>query len=121
MALAERLGVKPDEQKNIQFFTSVGGPLDAHGIDGFISYICPIKDGQQKEFMVSFDITKNPDKDEQMKKADLLLGGDIPDPSDEGYNEEKSSGAINNYATEMAEIIQNKINDYQERHGGIYH
>lgn len=121
LALAEKLGVKPDEQKNIKIFTSIGGPLDAHGIDGFISYVCPIKDGQEKEFMVSFDITKNPDKDAQMMKADLLIGGDIPDSSDEGYNEEKYSGVINNYAAEMAGILQNKIKDHQERYGGIYH
>lgn len=116
LALADKLGLESDEQLDkLKIFTSLRGPLDAHGIDGFISFLCPAgKDGEQ-EVMVSFDVTKNPNKDEVRKAADMLIGGDIPDPSDEGYKEKDYLEIIDRYAGEMAEIIQQKRQQRETR------
>jgi len=109
LALAEKLGLESDEQMDkLKIFTTLGGPLDAHGVDGFISYACPADNGGEREVTVSFDVTRNPIKDEAPKAADLLIGGDIPDPSDENYKEDEYLGVIEGYAGKMARIIQEK-------------
>lgn len=110
LALAEKLGLESDEQLDkLKIFTSLRGPLDAHGIDGFITFLCPAGESGEEEIMVSFDVTKNPDKDEPIKAADMLIGGDIPDPSDEGYKEKDYLEIISKYAEEAAEVIQEKL------------
>lgn len=109
LALAEKLGLESDQDMDrLKFYTSVGGPLDAHGIDGFISFVCPMGENREREVMVSFDITKNPDKEEAIKAADLLIGGDIPDTSDEDYKEGEYLKVIDGYARQISQIIQEK-------------
>lgn len=109
LALADKLGLESDAQLDkLKIFTTLGGPLDAHGIDGFVSFLCPADNGGEKEVMVSFDVTRNPEKDEAPKAADLLIGGDIPDPSDDNYKEDEYLDVIEGYAGKMAQIIQEK-------------
>lgn len=109
LALAERLGLESDEDMNrLKFYTSVGGPLDLHGIDGFFTFSYVDGEGHQKECGVSFDITRNPNKDEAMK-ADFLIGGDIPDPSDDDFKEEDYLKKIDEYAEKGSSIFQDKM------------
>jgi hypothetical protein len=109
LSLAEKLNLESDEDMNrLKFFTSVGGPLDAHGIDGFFVFSYTDKDGRTKECAVSFDVTRNPKKDEATK-ADFLIGGDIPDPSDDGFNEKDYLEKIDDYAEKSAMIFQEKM------------
>jgi len=122
LALADKLGLESDEQLDkLKIFTTLGGPLDAHGVDGFVSFICAVGNGGEREFLVSFDVTKNPNKDEAPKAAELLIGGDIPDPGDENYKEEEYLKIIDGYAGKMSEILQGKMQQGQMGSGETLH
>lgn len=109
LALAEKLELEKDEDMNrLGFYTAVGGPLDAHGIDGFFVLHYADKEGRLKECVTSFDVTRNPNKDEAAK-ADLLIGGDIADPSDADFKEEEYLAKISEYADKIAEIFKGKM------------
>jgi hypothetical protein len=109
LALAERLGLETDEDMNrLKFYTSVGGPLDRHGIDGFFTFSYVDEEGHQKECGVSFDVTRNPNKDEA-PKADFLIGGDVPDPSDKDFKEDEYLKKIDEYAEKGSSIFQVKM------------
>jgi len=121
LALAEKLGLESDEEMNrLKFYTSVGGPLDLHGIDGFFTFSYVDKEGRQKECGVSFDITRNPNKDEAVK-ADFLIGGDIPDPSDDGFKEADYLKKIDEYAEKSSSIFQEKISRGETGLGSSFH
>lgn len=109
LALAEKLGLDSDEQMDqLKFFTSVRGPLDLHGIDAFFTFSYLDNEGRTKECMVSLDVTRNPKKDDS--RADVLIAGDVPDPSDAGFNEKEYLAIIEKYAAQCAGIIKEKIN-----------
>ncbi|HRY52648.1 MAG TPA: hypothetical protein P5089_02220 [Candidatus Portnoybacteria bacterium] len=121
LALAERLGLESDAEMNrLKFYTSVGGPLDAHGIDGFFVFSYVDKEGRTKECAVSFDVTKNPNKDEAAK-ADLLIGGDVPDPSDADFSEDEYLKKIEEYAKRGSAIFQEKMQRGETGLGGYLH
>jgi len=110
LALAERLGLETNEQlENLKIYSAVGGPLDSHGIDCFIAFNSP----GGKEYIVTYDVTKNPDK-EIPKGADLLIEGEIPDPSDKDYSEKKFLETIDNYAAQSAIVLKQKMEKQQQ-------
>lgn len=109
LALAEKLGLESDEQMNrLKYFTAVRGPLDAHGIDGFFVFSYTDNEGRIKECAFSLDATKNPSKDEP-PKADVLIGGDVPDPSDDNFNEDEYLKKIDEYAAQGLAVFQEKM------------
>ncbi len=113
LALAEKLRLKTDEDlERIKFFTAVGGPLDAHGIDCFITYKAKTGRGG-KEYIVSYDVTKNPDK-EILKGADLFIEGDVPDPSDSDFDEAKYLKVVDDYAQKSLSILRAKMGQRKE-------
>jgi hypothetical protein len=69
----------PNDYSRLQLFTAVGSALDYyHGIDGYFRYI-----GEKgKLSKVTFDLTKNPDK--QRVKAEVLIV--IPEMSDPEFS-----------------------------------
>lgn len=121
LALAEKLGLENDQEMNrLKFYTSVGSPLDAHGIDGFFTFSYIDAQGYPKECVVSFDVTRNPDKDETLR-ADLLIGGDIPDPSDQGFNEKEYLKKIDEYAAEGSAVLREKMQRGETGFGSSLH
>lgn len=105
LAFAEKLGLEKDEDlEKLKLYSCVDGPLDAHGIDFFISYLASPK--QKKEFIITFDITKNPKKDSG--NADLIVTN-IPDPEDSDFNEDEYLNKIDVFAKKGIEILQQKM------------
>ncbi|MDD2753396.1 MAG: hypothetical protein PHT44_02215 [Candidatus Portnoybacteria bacterium] len=122
LALAEKLGLESDKQlDSLKFFISAGGPLDAHGVDGFVTLAVPVKNGGEREFMVSFDVTRNPDKEEAQKAADLLIGGDIPDTSDSDFKEDEYLDIIGGYAEKISILLAEKMRQQNVEFGGAEH
>lgn len=110
LAIAEQLGLKTDDDfERLKFYTSAGGPLDMHYIDGFVTFQ-PL--GENREFAVTFDVTKNPEK--EFPRADLLIEGDIPDPSE---NEQVYLNTIDEYAEKFGEVFKTKI---AKKQAGFY-
>ncbi len=110
LAVAEKFGLEDEKDlERLKFFTAVGGPLDAHKIDCFIAYEVVNKDGK-KEYIVSYDITKNPNKDSS-SVADLVITGDIPDPTE---NEDEYLKTVDNYAEESINILKKKMAQREE-------
>ncbi len=104
LALAEKLGLEEETaMERLKFFTAVGGPLDLHHVDFFFSWQ-PQPDSP--ECLVTFDITKNPNKEEAIGKTDILIGNDIADTSDEGFNEQEYLKVIGIYAQLAAEALR---------------
>lgn len=111
LALAEKLGLEEEtETDKLKFFTAIGGPLDMHHVDFFFSWQ-PETNGPKHR--ATFDITKNPDKEETLGKTDILIGGDIPDPSDDNFNEKEYLKTIDFYAQLAAETLKRRLNQEQ--------
>ncbi len=108
LAFAEKLNLEKEEEiECLNIYTCVDSPLDAHGIDFFISY--QADHGREKEFIVTFDITKNPKKDVS-ENADLLIG-DLPDPNDSDFNEEEYLHLIDGYAEKGTAVLKSKMQE----------
>jgi len=106
LAMAENLGLEEDSDlEKLKLFTAVQSPLDAHHIDFFVTYAPK----QSEEYFIGLDITKQPKKDEPLKGADMLIGGDIPDPSDDNFSEENYLKIINDYARQAVGILKDKV------------
>lgn len=117
LSVAEKLCLETAEELDrLRFFTCAGrekSPADFyHGVDFFLSYIGD--DG--KEYIVTGDVTRNAAK---VKKADFLVEEDVPDPSDNDYNEEEYFKIIDNYGQKSFEILKNKIEEKKYRQPNI--
>lgn len=111
LAMAEKLGLIEEEELNrLKFFTCAGGkksPADFfHGLDFFVS----LTDKQGKEVIVTGDVTKDVQKSQ---KADLLVGGDIPDPGQENFNEKEYLELVERYAQEAVTILERKMKEHK--------
>ena len=100
-AIKEKLSL---EKEDIKFFTSVESHLDYHhGIDAFFE----IKVGDKEE-VITFDITKNPNKD--VKEAEVI--GLVPA---DGLDKEVDEFEFN----EQVDIISNQIiRAFESKYGG---
>lgn len=110
LAVAEKLGLKTDEEMNqLGFFTAVKGPMDYQfGFDGYLAFSYVDKQGWTRRCMVSLDATRNPQKDEP-PRADILVAGDVPDPSDDDFKEDNYLKKIDEYAAQVARLFQEKM------------
>jgi hypothetical protein len=111
LAMAERLGLIEEKELNrLKFFTCAGGeksPADFfHGLDFFVSF----KDEQGKEIIFPGDVTKDAQKSQ---KADFLVGGDIPDPGQENFNEKEYLELIDHYSQEAVAILEKKMKEHK--------
>ncbi|MFH0852600.1 MAG: hypothetical protein V1845_03275 [bacterium] len=96
--------------ERIKIYTGVGGEGEAkispadfyHGADFFISYA----DKNGKENTIVFDITE---KEEKIKRpsVDVVVGNDVPDPSDESFDK-RIVEVADNYAKQFFEVLQAK-------------
>ena len=91
--------IKEEDLEKLKFFTAVDGPLDLHHIDFFFTWQ-PQKNGP--EALVTFDITKNPNKDEPLGRTDVLISDNIPDPDE---NEKEYLRVISVYADFAVEAL----------------
>jgi len=69
--VCEELGIDPesDEAQEVKFFTSVGSPLDLHGVDALIEY---------RGARVLIDVTKNPAKRFDDSIGDRMIMEELP-------------------------------------------
>jgi len=105
IAVSEALGLNPEEEKKLKFYTAVKTPVDYKmGVDAFVEFEDP-KSGRITR--VTIDVTLNKRKvEEQGAKADVVIG-ELPDAVQE---EDEYLDAIDGYGHQIAVRLMGEQN-----------
>jgi hypothetical protein len=100
LEVMDGLGLEESMSDSLEFYSAVGTPLDVfHGVDAWIQ----IKGVNGRVAYVTMDATLDKSKDEY--KSDIIIR-DIADPDTENG---KFIEQVEQYGTEVAELLRNKI------------
>ncbi|MBI4709057.1 MAG: hypothetical protein HY764_02555 [Candidatus Portnoybacteria bacterium] len=107
LAMAEKLGLEDEKDMDrLKIFTGARTPLDIFYKTDFYVSLEPGKKGQ-KEQIVTFDLTKDPEKSKTETKADICVEDIVPDPSDPDFDE-RIIKISESYARRALDVIQRK-------------
>ncbi len=101
LAVIDELNLKtPKEMDKVKAYSALDTPLDAIGIDGFVTL--KIND---REAVVTFDATLRKEKLEELREADIVFG-ELPDSveDEEGYLK-----AISELAEKAVNVLRKQI------------
>ncbi|MBU0649458.1 hypothetical protein KJ969_05190 [Patescibacteria group bacterium] len=110
LEVIDKLGLKTDEgMDRVKAYSSVDTPLDAIGMDGFLTYETGGK--KSRKSLVTLDATLNPKKVEKAERGEVSFGADIvfgqiPDPDED---EEAYLSAVSRIADKAVKIIRKQI------------
>jgi hypothetical protein len=93
------------DEDRVKIFTAVGSPLDIyHGVDGFIEF--EGKNGKKQ--IVTFDVSLDKLKMNKQPRANIILIGEVPDPT-RGKNEEEKNKNTTKYFEVLNKIAQEVV------------
>lgn len=99
IATADALGLAPEEEKHLKFYTAIGTPVDTRmGVDAYVLY-----DGGPVPMRVTIDATVNKRKvAEQSSRADVVIA-ELPDAV---HEEDDYLKEIDEYGQLIAEYLK---------------
>ncbi|MBI5077137.1 hypothetical protein HZB94_02035 [Candidatus Falkowbacteria bacterium] len=105
--VCEDMGIDPEseEAEHLEFYTSVGSPLDLHGVDAFIEY---------RGVRALIDVTKNPAKRFDDSSGDRMIMEELPDWNDPSQKI-KYEQELRKYSKHLAMILSEAIEKRRER------
>ena len=99
--ISERLGLSPEEEDRLKFYSAVGTPLDLyHGVDAWLEYELS-ETGER--ISLTMDVTKRGDKISEGHKADFIIP-EAPEPESDAY-----LGFVEEQATEIPGQLKMRI------------